>query len=243
MIESITKKDLENKIDDYLEGTLTPEQVDELWVELIQDEYYLEYLKTAASLKGLADKQNKPAKIFTLTGMKQVYVTAAVLIMSAVLVLYTLYDQGTTPVVEPLSTLELDYYRSADGTVANDNLSEVLMSVISAANSGDIDSAMSIVNRELDTASDPAVQHELMITAGSILYNAGQYDQALAWFENAVVIDTSDMQMMERNYWYLGNTYFQLNMITEAKVAMENAYELNGAYSRIAESYLKALSE
>jgi hypothetical protein len=32
-------------------------------------------------------------------------------------------------------------------------------------------------------------------------------------------------------------------MITEAKVAMENAYELNGAYSRIAESYLKALSD
>lgn len=243
MIESITKKDLENKIDEYLEGALTPEQVDELWIELIQDEYYMEYLKTAASLKGLAEKKNKPAAIFTLTGMKQVYITAAVLIMSAVLVLYTVNDQGTPPAVEPLATLELDYYRSADGTVTETNLSDILMSVISAANSGDIDSAINIVNNELGATRDPAVQHELMITAGSILYNAGRYDQALAWFENAAVIDTPNMQMLERNYWYLGNTYFQLNMITEAKVAMENAYELNGAYSRIAESYLKALSD
>lgn len=243
MIESITKRDLEDKIDEYLEGNLTPEQVDELWVELIQDEYYIDYLKTAASLKGLADKKNSPATIFTIGGMKQVYLTAAVLIMSAVLVLYTLYDQGSPATVEPLTTIELDYYRSADGTVAVTNLSDILMAAISAANSGDTDAAISIINRELESASDPAVQHELMITAGSILYNIGRYDQALAWFENAAIIDTPDLQMKERNYWYLGNTYFQLNMITEAKYALENAYELNGAYSRIAESYLRALSD
>lgn len=243
MIESITKRDLEYKIDEYLEGNLTPEQIDELWIELIQDEYYMDYLKTAASLKGLAKQENSSAKIFTMNHLKQVYLAAAVMIMSATLVLYALYDQGTPASVEPISTIELDYYRSAEGTVVEDNISEILMSVIAAANSGNVETAIDIINRELQIYSDPAVRHELMITAGSILYNSGQYDQALSWFENAIRINTPDQQLKERNYWYLGNTYFQLNMITEAKMALENAYELNGAYSRIAESYLKALSD
>lgn len=51
MIKSRINKELEEKIDLYINGQLTQEKVDELWAELIQDEYYIDYLKTVANIK------------------------------------------------------------------------------------------------------------------------------------------------------------------------------------------------
>ena len=45
MIESNINRDLENKIDLYVNGKLTADEINDLWVELIQDEYYLDYTK------------------------------------------------------------------------------------------------------------------------------------------------------------------------------------------------------
>lgn len=243
MIESNTKKDLENRIEEYLEGELTATQIDELWAELIQDDYYYDYLKTAASIKGLSKKRNKNAKIFELTGIKQVYLAAAVMLISAAFVLFNLYDQSNVLGVEPISSIELDYYRSAEGIVEENESNEMLIMIISIANRGDINGALAMINEQLANISDTKLRQELLVTAGSILYNSGNYDLALERFESGIELNSDDVLLTERNYWYLGNTYFQLNQIAEAKDALEKAYELNGAYSRIAESYLKALSE
>ena len=83
---------------------------------------------------------------------------------------------------------------------------------------------------------------ELLITAGSIMYNSGRFSEAINQFESALTNDYDDMMLRERNYWYLGNAYFQVNKLDEAKFALEQAFELNGAYSRVAQSYLRALS-
>lgn len=243
MIESNTKKDLENRIEEYLEGELSASQIDELWAELIQDDYYYDYLKTAASIKGLSEKRNKKAKIFELTNIKQVYLAAAVMLISAAIVLFNIYDQSNGMDVEPISSIELDYYRSAEGIVEENESNEMLIMIISIANRGDIDAALGMINDQLANTSDTKLRQELLVTAGSILYNSGNYELALERFESGIELNSEDILLAERNYWYLGNTYFQLNQIAEAKDALEKAYELNGAYSRIAESYLKALSE
>ena len=51
MIQNNLNKDLERQIDLYLNGRLTEEQTDDLWFELIQDGYYLDYMKSVANLK------------------------------------------------------------------------------------------------------------------------------------------------------------------------------------------------
>jgi tetratricopeptide (TPR) repeat protein len=243
MIEGPVNNELERRIDLYLEGKLSHEEIDELWADLLQDKYYYDYMKTAATLKGMAQEKQSEAKIYTFSPLKQAYLAAAMILVAAAFVVFNLYDESGVTTVEPVSAIELDYYRSADGLATEGQYSEKLMIVISAANRGDIEGAIAIIDRELAASSDPVLSHELLVTAGSILYNAGRYDLALERFEAGVQLNSPDILLNERNYWYLGNTYFQLNMIDEAKVALERAYDLNGAYSRIAQSYLRALSE
>lgn len=249
MTESKHNLELEEKIDLYLDGKLSAAEVDELWAELIQDEYYYDYLKTAASLKGLAnenkaEKKNdsqKTARIFTLNPAGWM-AAAAVLVIAIGLAVFNL-QESTYFEVKPVSQIELDYYRSAEGTSDESVSSGVLIEAIRLANNGDVSGALTILELRAEETDEIYVRQELLVTAGSILYNTGQYREAAERFEKALAADSGDPLLMERNYWYLGNTYFQLNKIVEAKEALERAHELNGAYSRVAKSYLKALSE
>lgn len=43
--------DLAEKVDRYINGQLSEKEIDNLWADLIQNENYMDYLKTVASLK------------------------------------------------------------------------------------------------------------------------------------------------------------------------------------------------
>lgn len=243
MIESNINNDLEEKIDDYLAGKLSPEETDELWVELIQDDYYLDYMKSAASLKKLVEnEENELSNVFQFTpAQKWISAAAAVLLLVGSVIVFNLTVQSPET-LQPISAIELDYYRSAEGAATEATASEMLQQIIIAANQGNVEAAIAIIDEEIANAGTANKGSELMITAGSILYNNGYYQEAINRFEQSIANEPDDMLLKERAWWYLGNAYFQLNRIEEAKYALENAYQLNGAYSRVAQSYLKALS-
>ena len=243
MIESNIKNDLEQEIDDYLAGRLSPEEIDDLWAELIQDDYYLDYMKSAASLKKLIEnEENELSRVFQFTPTQKWFsAAAAVLLLVGSVVVFNLTVQSPET-LQPISAIELDYYRSAEGAATEAEASEMLQQVVMAANQGNVEAAIAIIDNEIATAGTVNKASELMITAGSILYNNGYYLEAINRFEQSLSNEPDDLLLKERAWWYLGNAYFQLNMIDEAKEALENAYQLNGAYSRVAQSYLKALS-
>lgn len=242
MIESNTNNELERKIDLYVEGKLSAVEIDELWAELIQNDYYLDYLKTAASLKKLSEKRSKQTKFYSIIRSgKWMAAAAAILIIGSFSVLNLFQNGGYA--VEPISSIELDYYRSTEGVINETENSDLIIRAISLANSGEIENAVSLIDSEIATLEDGERKMELLVTAGSIYYNANRFDEAIERFEGALDIETQNVILKEQNFWYLGNTYFQLNKITEARQALEKAYDLNGAYSRIAQSYIKALSD
>ncbi len=51
-----------------------------------------------------------------------------------------------------------------------------------------------------------------------------------------------EVLIREKAYWYLGNSYFQMNQLEQARQAIQHAYELNGAYRRVTKHYLDALA-
>jgi hypothetical protein len=63
MIESNFDRDLERKIDLYINGKLSHDEVDDLWAELIQNEYYLDYTKSVANLKAVIDSERKAKEV------------------------------------------------------------------------------------------------------------------------------------------------------------------------------------
>lgn len=243
MIESNRNKDLEKRIEAYVDGNLSPLEIDELWAELLDNEYYYDYMKSVASLKKISEDRENESKLQSTESQKRVWLSAA----AAILLMFgaaTIFNISTEPAetVSPISSIELDYYRSADGNVSDDVESDVVRRAISTANTGNVAEALRLINEELQKENSDYKQAELLITSGSILYNSGQFSEAISRFETAIDIKYDDMMLRERNYWYLGNAYFQINKLDEAKFALEQAFELNGAYSRVAQSYLRALS-
>ena len=243
MIESNRNKDLEKRIEAYVDGNLSPQEVDELWAELLDNEYYYDYMKSVASLKKISEDRENDSKLQRADSQKTVWLSAA----AAILLMFgaaTIFNLSTEPAetVSPISSIELDYYRSSDGMLDDGMSSDVVRRAISTANTGDVAEALRLINEELQKDNSEYKEAELLITSGSILYNSGRFTEAIDRFETALNIEYDDMMLRERNYWYLGNAYFQVNKLDEAKLALEQAFELNGAYSRVAQSYLRALS-
>lgn len=243
MIESNIREDIEQKIDDYIHEELSAKEIDELWVDLLEDDYYLDYLKSAASLKKIIEENNqKKSRLLDFpTATKWISAAAAILLLVGSIVVFNL-SVKPSETVQPIASIELDYYRSADGSATEMEELSSIRTAITQANQGNIDAALELLNKKIEEASTDVEKADLMITAGSILYNSGRYNEAVDKFEEAIALDMNDSIIEERAFWYLGNTYFQLNEIDEAKEAFSKAYDLNGAYSRVAHSYLKALS-
>ena len=243
MIESNRNKDLEKRIEAYVDGNLSHIEIDELWAELLDNEYYYDYMKSVANLKKISEEREKESRLQGAESQKSVWLSAAAAILLMISAA-AIFNISTEPAetVSPISSIELDYYRSADGMAADNMESDVVRRAISTANTGDVAEALILINDELQKDNTDYKEAELLITAGSILYNSGRFAEAIDRFESALEINYDEMMLKERNYWYLGNAYFQVNKLDEAKFALEQAFELNGAYSRVAQSYLRALS-
>lgn len=241
MIESRIDKELEEKIDLYINGQLSQEEVDELWVELIQDEYHIDYLKTVANTKAVLESERGKAKIFSLQNRWAYAAAAAIALLIGVLTV--LNYPATQPVdVEPVSAIELDYYRSEAGVQGNGEHSQVIRNALDLANSGDVEAAIAVLEEELAVAEAPSWQAELHLNVGSLYYNTGDFNEAIVNFEEVVNKEEIDILTLEKGYWYLGNAYFQLNELDQAEAAIQKAFDLNGAYRRVAGSYLTALA-
>lgn len=243
MIENKANKELERKIDLYVNGKLNTEETDELWAELIQDDYYLDYMKSVANLKDLIDrkKASQPtSKVLTLKKVIQ-YGSAAAIILIAGAIGIMNFNASNELSLNPVEQIGLDVVRDATGvseTVEN----EVIRKAIRLATDGEVDEAMTLLKNELANTEDPQTKAELALSLGSIQYNNGDYTSSIENFETVIAQENIEVLTLEKGYWFLGNTYFQLDQLVEAEEAFRKAYELNGAYSRVAKTYVDALS-
>ncbi len=244
MNERSSKRPLEEQIERYVDARLSQEEIDELWAELIQDGEKLEYLKSVANLKAVVRRKRQKRKRAKIRRYGA-YAAAAVfaLLLGVVLVMnYAPFTGGTA--VEPVESIELDYYRSAEGDLTRTGDSTVITRAITLANTGQFEQAVTLLEQQLEGENPPAWESEVNLTLGSLYYNESRYSEAVPHYE-AVIQNSGqvDVLTLEKAYWYLGNTYFQMNELEQARTNIEKAYDLNGAYRRVAGSYLEALAE
>ncbi len=242
MIESKVNKDLEKRIDLYVNGRLDQEQTDELWAELVQDDYYLDYTKSVANLKAIIEKKKTKktsAKIYSLQKVARYGAAVAVILIAAVVGVLNMNTSGDLS-VSPVPQIGLDVVRDASGiseTVTN----EVIRKAIRLATDGEVEEAMGMLQAELEKTTEPQLKADIALSLGSIQYNKGVYTASIENFKMVVAQTDIKVLTLEKGYWFLGNTYFQLDRLQEAEGAFRKAYELNGAYSRVAKTYVDAL--
>lgn len=242
MIESHkTEKELERLIDLYINDRLSDEEIESLWVKLIQDDHHLDFLKSSANLKAVIEKRRKKVRIHRVRKYAAYAAAAVIALLVTVMTVVEIPSFNAGSSVEPISSIELEYYRSS--SEATDGSRKVIDEAIRLANSGDVDQAVSLLEEELGDAEDAGWIAELSLNIGSMRYNSERYEEAIDNFERVVAQDDIDVLLQEKAYWYLGNSYFQLDDLEEARSAIEKAYEINGAYRRVAESYLDALTD
>ncbi len=243
MIESFNKKELEEKIDQYINGQLSAREIDELWAELIQDGYHLDYLKSAANLKAVIEQKREARRVNSAKRYWYYAAAAVVALLIGVLGVMNLSTQDGTA-VQPVSSIELDYYRSGDGTLDTVDESGIIRDATRLANTGRVSEAISLLDAELEKATEPAWIGELSLNLGTLHYNEGNYNEAISYYSTVISNkDHIDVLMLEKAYWYTGNAYFHMDKLTEARANIEEAYKLNGAYRRVAKSYLNALAD
>lgn len=243
MNERTDNNEIKKRIDDYVDGQLSANEIDELWVELIREEEYLNYLKNTANIKALSDQGNKNASNKTLKSKSWYYVAAAVgLLLVGVMAFYYLSDVNNAIEVEPVQTIELDYYRSANANPTAKNIDKVIQKAIQLANTGKVEKAVSLLQESLSNASNPKYVAKLSLNLGSLFYNRANYNKSVKYYRGVVAQKASiDKLMLEKTYWYLGNAYFHMDKLEIARKTIKKAYNMNGAYRRVAKSYLSAL--
>jgi tetratricopeptide (TPR) repeat protein len=243
MIQNNQNKDLERKIDLYLNGRLSEEQVDDLWSELIQDGYYLDYMKSVANLKSIIVSNRESVKPTVAKQIRKYagYVTAAAVVVIVGVLGVLNYSSTNSSSLSPIPEIGLDIVRSDVGVSANVT-NETIKRAIQLAADGNTLEAKELLSTELKEEQDPSLIAEFSITLGSIHYNLGEYNEAVSNFNTAVAQENISESILEKGYWLLANSYFQLDQLAEAKIAFQNTYDLDRQYSRIAKSYINALN-
>jgi len=241
MSKNNEKLEVEKQIDRYVAGQLSQEEIDELWVELVQHDEYMAYLETSANLKEITrDKQEKSAK-----GRPAWMYAAAAVVLLLLAVIGVMQYQNNTALgdIEPISQIEPDYYRSTDTNYTADDREKIIRKAVELYNNNQFDEAVAVLNTERERTTDVSWIAELDITIGTLFYNHDKFNNAAFYFADVINYeDNIELLTLEKAYWYLGNSYFQMDMLEEAEEAMIKAYKLNGAYSRVAKSYLDAMA-
>src|SRR5690554_2247939 len=209
MIQSNYNKSLGEKIERYINGELNIEQIDELWVELIQDEYYFDYMKSVANLKEIIiTKREQAAKPKVLPFRRYASYAAAVatlLIVSVVGVMNyqssydTRLDQAinlNNDSVKPISDISLDVVRAVEDPTAIVN--EVVKKAIRLASEGNATDAILLLQNELKVTTQPVIVAELALSLGSIQYNYGDYKASITSFKQVVSQDNINVVTREK---------------------------------------------
>lgn len=230
---------IEDRITRYVNTRLNDEEVEQLWADLIASPYYYDYLKTAANVKYLLNQEKtKQANI-----QKRRYwmaIAASIAITIGILSLVFQFNR-TANTLKPLDNLAFANMRSAE--VMNNTPQSQIQRGINFANSGKVTKAITLFTKIKEENENFRIKSMADLNLGIVYYNKHNYQKAIQSFKDVISTDKSDVLMKEKAYWFAGNAYLKLNDLKSAKSYIQKAYNMNGAYRRVAGKYLKELNK
>lgn len=250
------KIEILEKIDLYIRGKLTQEEIDELWKIFLQHPEYYDIFETEVHLKSLIDKGRKPqfssekndssnstsATIHNYKGW--LYAAAAAVILALGLQFFAIQQPDSIESfalaeIEQSHLIGADVLRSNSGET--ENLDVAINDALATAYEGETERAIGKFREILNQSPSDQQRARVEMNLGILLYNNGQFEIAKDHFESVTKIEGLEDHQSEKTWWFLGNTYLNLNQPREAREAIFNAYSMDGPFQSAALSLLKKL--
>ena len=231
---------IEERINRYVNTRLNENEVEQLWADLIASPYYYDYLKTAANVKYLLNQEKEKRT----TIQRRTYwmaIAASIAITIGILSLVFQFNHSANNAIKPLDDLAFTNMRSAE--IVNDTPQSQLQRGINFANSGKVSEAITLFTKIKEDNESAKVKSMADLNLGIVYYNQHDYSKAIQSFKEVLSTEKSDMLMKEKAYWFEGNAYLKMNDLQSAKTSIQKAYDLNGAYRRIAGKYLNEINK
>lgn len=246
------KNNIRRQIDRYISGELTPDEIDQLWADLLEFPELLEELKAEATLKSiLADQNNnladEPGQSYRTGRFTPYYRWALPLAAMLLLVIgiswFTSNDEPYPEAIQTISYAEMyvpDVQRSDEGKrlTGTDSL---LHSGYNAAVNEHISEAISYFIEASEKGLDSDSEAEVNLNMGILFYNDRDFEQAAHLFKTSAE-QTSSTRLQAKNYWFLANTYLQLEEFNLAYEYAQKAHQAGGEFAGDAGRLLQSLS-
>lgn len=245
--------EFEERVDRFITNKLAQDQINELWIEVIEDKRKYEYLKTAAALTRYFAKTPSESGVQSinqeklilrkqrLNKIRNIAAAAGISIAVGVSSVY-LYSLESYDTIAPLATLDYATLRAA--TADNDLLMQAdrdMQDAISLAQAGQFDLAIHRLQEVFDSTVPNATKAEVLMSMGIIEYNRGDFRTAERNFTQILADYPEDLQLTEQATWYLAQSQLAQGNIDVAKLTLQTVQNYGGAHSRAAERYLRYL--
>jgi tetratricopeptide (TPR) repeat protein len=233
--------ELEEQIERYVNGELNQDEVDTLWTQLIREPYYAEYLKTVANVSHIINS-SKVHKLETeeIRSTNVWYAFAAsVILVIGLMATMLIYQDASVNQFDALANLEMHNVRSS--SISADEVEAGIQHGIGLAVTGNTREAISHLSDLHDKVNREDVRSDIRLNIGIIQYNSALYEEARNTFQSITENSSDDKLMMEKALWYQANTYLKLGSVEEARTIIRQVHEIDGAYRRIAATYLSHL--
>ncbi|MDX1636982.1 MAG: tetratricopeptide repeat protein [Balneolaceae bacterium] len=242
------------QIDAYLKDQLSEEDVEQLWIKLIKNEQYLNYLETELTVKSIFG-ENKGEDSSSTGGEGVVseirthwqWIAAAASVVILVVALNLLTTGGpeslreqTIGQINLMNQLEAPLVMRSQKSELS-SADSLMNAGFEAALSGNVNRALQMYDSVINRYGTSPVAAEAHLNKGIIRYNNEDYQLAASEFRESLALVTNDKTMQEKAYWYLGNSLINLDKLVQARGAVQQVYELDGTYRKPAFRLLRKL--
>jgi tetratricopeptide (TPR) repeat protein len=243
-------------IDLYIRGELSQKEIDELWKKFLQSPEYYELFETELHLRSLIKQGKKPdfesnsddsPKFFTLGSYKYwLFAAAAVVILAICIQLFSM-DQREVLQQMALSEIDKTELMGADVARSDESDSEKIDVAINQALAIAYDDqpglAIEHFQQILEQPLSDQQRIRVKMNLGILHYNLADYESARKYFFTLTEREDLRTHVMEKSWWFLGNTYLNLGNLHDAHDAVSKVYGMDVRFRASALELLKRLEE
>lgn len=246
-------KHIEERIQAYLDGKLSTEEIDQLWSDIIKNPEYYDHLQINAELKELFEKRrgkksDSSATVHQLNPMqkygKWVMALAAVILLTIAINLFQVSDHpDMITAIDQISMLEMETVDvTRDQAVELTGADSLLFYAYDASVRNNYEEAAELyrdISRRFPESVEAA---KARLNQGILTYNNRDYEEAMTYFLASLEIGHSDMYVVEKAHWYLANTYINMDRLEDARREAYEVYAHNGVYRNAAYHMIRQLN-